>query len=71
MLDIMKRAFAGEAEPSVSRRSAMALPAMGAAAATVGVTPALADGHVAATYMPPSDGASSPSNSPLMIPWRK
>ncbi len=56
MLDIMKRAFSNGTESGVSRRSAISLPAMGAAAATVGATSAQAAGHVAATYMPPAEG---------------
>lgn len=56
MLDIMKRAFAGGVEPSVSRRKALTIPAMGAAASALGAGAVKANDYVAATYMPPADG---------------
>ena len=56
MLDIMKRALAGEAEGGLTRRQALAIPAVGAAGTAFGVSPALADNHMAATYMPPANG---------------
>ncbi|MEQ8736815.1 MAG: hypothetical protein RIC29_17970 [Rhodospirillaceae bacterium] len=56
MLDIMKRAFAGGAESGLSRREALSVPAIGAAATAFGMNSAQAASHVEATYMPPSSG---------------
>lgn len=57
MFDIMKRAFSGGESVSLSRRQAMAVPAVGLVGAAVPLSsPASAAGHAESTYMPPAEG---------------
>lgn len=57
MLDIMKRALAGAGQEGVTRREALSVPVVGAAAASVGMAgQAHAADHAASTYMPPANG---------------
>ena len=57
MLDIMKRAFGGCGSNTISRRTVLAAPfAGGAAAALAPLQGAAAASHAETTYMPPSEG---------------